>query len=52
MNPYGIDLMSYNGQIINNYSSLMKPGDPNAKSVHVAVSNGRSKTAFPITSRR
>jgi imidazolonepropionase-like amidohydrolase len=34
MNPYGVDLMSLNGQIINNYSSLMKPGDPNVKQVH------------------
>src|SRR5947209_15945622 len=34
MNPYGADLMSYNGQIIDNYSSVVKPGDPNAKQVH------------------
>jgi imidazolonepropionase-like amidohydrolase len=34
MNPYGTDLMSYNGQIINNYSELVKPGDPNVKLVH------------------
>jgi imidazolonepropionase-like amidohydrolase len=34
MNPYGTDLMSYNGQIIDNYSSVVKPGDPNVKSVH------------------
>src|SRR3989441_4616123 len=34
MNPYGTDVMSYNGQIINNYSGIVKPGDPNVKSVH------------------
>jgi len=34
MNPYGTDLMSFNGQIIDNYSSLVRPGDPNVKSVH------------------
>jgi imidazolonepropionase-like amidohydrolase len=34
MNPYGTDLMSYNGQIINNYSGAVKPGDPNVKMVH------------------
>jgi len=34
MNPYGTDLMSYNGQIINNYSSVVRPGDPNVKLVH------------------
>ncbi len=34
MNPYGADLMSYNGQIINNYSDMVKPGDPNVKMVH------------------
>jgi len=34
MNPYGTDLMSYNGQIINNYSEMVKPGDPNVKLVH------------------
>jgi imidazolonepropionase-like amidohydrolase len=34
MNPYGTDLMSYNGQIINNYSGIVKPGDPNVKMVH------------------
>jgi hypothetical protein len=34
MNPYGADLMSYNGQIIDNYSSVVKPGDPNVKQVH------------------
>jgi len=34
MNPYGTDVMSYNGQIINNYSGIVKPGDANVKSVH------------------
>ena len=34
MNPYGTDLMSVNGQIINNYSGSVKPNDPNVKSVH------------------
>jgi hypothetical protein len=34
MNPYGADLMAYNGQIINNYSGIVKPADPNVKSVH------------------
>ncbi|MFN8060310.1 MAG: amidohydrolase family protein [Vicinamibacterales bacterium] len=34
MNPYGTDLMSYNGQIVSNYSGFVKPEDPNAKSVH------------------
>ena len=34
MNPYGTDLMSINGQIINNYSGSVKPNDPNVKSVH------------------
>jgi len=34
MNPYGADLMSYHGQIINNYSDMVKPGDPDFKPVH------------------
>jgi imidazolonepropionase-like amidohydrolase len=34
MNAYGTDLMSYNGQIINNYSATAKPGDANVKQVH------------------
>ena len=34
MNPYGTDLMSYNGQIVNNFSGVVKPGDPNVKMVH------------------
>ena len=34
MNAYGTDLMSYSGQIIDNYSSMVKPDDPNAKTVH------------------
>ena len=34
MNPYGTDLMSLNGQIVNNYSSSVKPNDPGVKTVH------------------
>ena len=34
MSPYGADLMSLNGQIINNYSSAVKPDDPNIKTTH------------------
>ena len=34
MNPAGADLMSYNGQIIDNYSSIVKPEDRNVKQVH------------------
>jgi hypothetical protein len=34
MNPYGTDLMSLNGRIVNNFSGDVKPGDPNVKMVH------------------
>jgi imidazolonepropionase-like amidohydrolase len=34
MNPSGTDLMSYNGHIIDNYSSLVKPEDRDVKQVH------------------
>jgi hypothetical protein len=34
MNPYGTDLMSYNGRIIDNYSGMVKPDDRNVRSVH------------------
>ena len=34
MNPYGTDLMSYKGKIVNNYSGEIKPGDPDVKLVH------------------
>ncbi len=34
MNPAGTDLMSYDGQIIDNYSSIVKPEDRNVKPVH------------------
>ena len=34
MNPYGTDLMSYNGQIIDNYSGIVKPDDRNVRQVH------------------
>jgi imidazolonepropionase-like amidohydrolase len=30
MNPYGTDLLSYNGRIIDNYSPLIEPGDTSA----------------------
>ena len=26
MNPYGTDLMSYNGKIVNNYSGVVEAG--------------------------
>ncbi len=34
LNPYGTDLMSYKGQIVDNYSGFIKPGDPDVKLVH------------------
>jgi hypothetical protein len=34
MNPYGTDLMTKNGKIINNMSGEVLPGDPNVKMVH------------------
>jgi imidazolonepropionase-like amidohydrolase len=34
MNPYGTDLMTYKGQVINNMSGVVMPGDPNVKMVH------------------
>ncbi len=34
LNPYGVDLMSYKGEIVNNYSGQVKPGDPDVKLVH------------------
>jgi len=34
MNPYGTDLMTLNGKIINNFSGEVKPGDTNVKMVH------------------
>ena len=34
MNPYGTDLMAYDGQIISNYSGVVKPGDPKVTMVH------------------
>ena len=34
LNPYGTDLMSVNGQIIDNYSGAVLPNDPKAVSVH------------------
>jgi imidazolonepropionase-like amidohydrolase len=34
MNPYGTDLMAYDGKVINNYSGQVKPGDPKVTMVH------------------
>ena len=34
LNPYGTDLMSVNGQIVDNYTSAVAPNDPKAVSVH------------------
>ncbi|HUU36545.1 MAG TPA: amidohydrolase family protein, partial [Vicinamibacterales bacterium] len=34
MNPYGTDLMAYEGKIVSNYSGFVKPEDPKATSVH------------------
>ncbi len=34
MNPYGTDLMAYDGRIISNYSAMVQPGDTHVASVH------------------
>ena len=34
MNPYGTDLMSYDGQIVDNNSGVVRPEDPKVKTVH------------------
>ncbi len=34
MNPYGTDLMTYDGKVVNNYSGFVKPGDPKVGMVH------------------
>jgi hypothetical protein len=34
MNAYGTDLMAYDGKIVNNYSGIVKPGDPKVTMVH------------------
>jgi hypothetical protein len=34
MNAFGTDLMAYKGQVIDNYSDIVKPGDPNVSLVH------------------
>ena len=34
LNPYGTDLMSVNGQVVDNYTSAVAPNDPKAVSVH------------------
>ena len=33
MNPYGTDLMSYDGRIVDNESGFVEPEDPKVKSV-------------------
>jgi imidazolonepropionase-like amidohydrolase len=34
LNPYGTDLMTIDGKVVDNYSGDIKPGDPRASSVH------------------
>jgi hypothetical protein len=34
MNPYGTDVMAYDGEIIDNYSAEVRPNDPGFTSVH------------------
>ncbi len=34
MNPYGTDLMTYDGKVISNYSGTVMPGDTHVKMVH------------------
>lgn len=34
MNPYGTDLMAYDGKIISSYSGTVQPGDPHVTMVH------------------
>ena len=34
MNPYGTDLMAYDGKIVNNYSGFVQNEDPKVSSVH------------------
>jgi len=34
LNPYGTDLMTIDGKVVDNYSGDIKPGDPRAGSVH------------------
>jgi imidazolonepropionase-like amidohydrolase len=34
MNPYGTDLMTYEGKVASNYSGFVKPGDPKVGMVH------------------
>jgi N-acyl-D-aspartate/D-glutamate deacylase len=33
LNPYGTDVLTYDGKVVNNYSAIA-PGDPKAKVVH------------------
>ena len=50
MNPYGTDLMSINGQIVNNYSGSVKPNDPNVKSTAHASFRLRAWTPYSVRS--
>jgi imidazolonepropionase-like amidohydrolase len=34
LNPYGTDLMTYDGKVVNNYSGMVKPADPKVGLVH------------------
>ena len=34
LNPYGIDVMTYDGKVVNNYSGFVQPGDPHVKLAH------------------
>ena len=34
LNPYGTDLMTIDGKVVDNYSGEIRPGDPRAGSVH------------------
>ena len=34
LNPYGIDVMTYDGKVVNNYSGVVQPGDPHVKLAH------------------
>jgi hypothetical protein len=34
LNPYGTDLMTIDGKVVDNYSGDIKPGDPRAGSIH------------------
>ena len=34
LNPYGTDLMTYDGKVMDNYSGDITPGDPRRRPVH------------------